>query len=67
MNFCPKNANMFGEHQETHEALAEWCRHVYQSGSDRCMQCELRAKFGVGVERAKDKKSGIGPVQGRLF
>jgi hypothetical protein len=67
MIFCPKNAEMFGEHQAKHETLADWCRRVYQAGSDRCQRCDMRKQLGVVVESSVKKKEGEKPVQGRLF
>ena len=68
MSYCPQNAQAFNCAPGDDAHAAAWCLRMYQPGVERCQRCELRKRWGVGVEPAPQaKKAGVSPVQGRLF
>lgn len=67
MMYCPENASLYGEFDAKGEGAADWCRRAYQPCADRCQRCDLRKRWGVGIEPAAKKDAGKIPEQRRLF
>lgn len=67
MSFCPKTAPAFNSRPISDNHAAAWCRRQYKAKSEQCQRCELRHKYGVGLEPAPKTKATCQPVQMRLF